>query len=52
MNTVTLAMKVPPDLAKKIRLYASRRKKSVSEVCRRIVEKKFQQLEKRGKLDD
>ena len=49
-NSATIAMKVTPELARKIRLFAARKKMSVSEVCRRIIEKKFESLEKKGKL--
>ena len=49
-NTATIAMKCTPELARRIRLFAARKKMSVSEVCRKIIEKKFEKLEEKGKL--
>ena len=51
MNNKTIAFKVSEQVARKLRLYAARRKMSTSEVLRRWITKKLKMLEEKGKLE-
>jgi len=51
MNNTTIAFKVSPQVARKLRLYAARRKMSTSELLRRWISKKLKMLEEKGKLN-